>query len=235
VLPPGAVRPAEAVLSALNAGIPPQPRMAGALFLGNARAKQPGMAAVPAGIADALDAAHQLAASLGVALTVTQGSHAAMHPGRTAALFVAVGDTHLPVGFAGELLPALAAEADLPRIVALLEVDLDTLIAAAPHEIGAHPISVFPAATQDLSLVLPRTVPAGEVLAAVIDGAGELLEEARLIDDYRGSGVAEDTKSLTFALRFRAADRTLTAAEASDAKLAGAGRAAELFGAHIRD
>jgi phenylalanyl-tRNA synthetase beta chain len=94
---------------------------------------------------------------------------------------------------------------------------------------------VFPAATQDLSLVLPRTVPAGEVLAAVIDGAGELLEEARLIDDYRGSGVAEDTKSLTFALRFRAADRTLTAAEASDAKLAGAGRAAELFGAHIRD
>ena len=56
-----------------------------------------------------------------------------------------------------------------------------------------------------------------------------------LVDDYRGQGVAAGSKSLTFALRFRAADRTLTAAEASEAKLAGARLAAERFGAAIRD
>ena len=77
--------------------------------------------------------------------------------------------------------------------------------------------------------------PAADVERAVVEGAGELLEHARLVDDYRGTGIPEGTKSLTFALRFRAADRTLTAAEASEAKLAGAARAAELFGAHIRD
>ena len=73
------------------------------------------------------------------------------------------------------------------------------------------------------------------MLDAVVEGAGELLEHARLVDDYRGSGVPEGSKSITLALRFRAADRTLTAAEASEAKLAGAAVAASRLGASIRE
>ncbi|OZB79993.1 MAG: hypothetical protein B7X41_18655, partial [Microbacterium sp. 14-71-5] len=61
------------------------------------------------------------------------------------------------------------------------------------------------------------------------------LESVRLVDDYRGEGVADGSKSLSFALRFRADDRTLTAAEATEAKLAGVAVAAERFGAQIRD
>jgi len=57
----------------------------------------------------------------------------------------------------------------------------------------------------------------------------------RLVDDYRGQGVADGAKSLTFALRFRAGDRTLTAAEATEAKLAGVAVTAERFGATIRE
>jgi phenylalanyl-tRNA synthetase beta chain len=96
-------------------------------------------------------------------------------------------------------------------------------------------IATLPAATQDLSLVAPIEIPAGEVLAAVVEGAGELLEDARLVDDYRGSGIPAGSRSLTFALRFRAADRTLTAVEASDAKLAGAALAGRRFGATVRE
>ena len=99
----------------------------------------------------------------------------------------------------------------------------------------AASLSGFPAATQDVSLVVGSDVPAAEVRAALEQGAGELLESVRLVDDYRGTGVPEGSKSLTFALRFRAPDRTLTAAEATDAKLAGVTVAAELFGATIRD
>jgi phenylalanyl-tRNA synthetase beta chain len=93
----------------------------------------------------------------------------------------------------------------------------------------------MPAATQDLSLVVDLAVPAGDVLAAVIAGCGPLLDHAELVDDYRGAGVTPGRKSLTFALRFRAADRTLTAAEASDAKLAGVSVAAARFGATLRE
>ena len=78
-------------------------------------------------------------------------------------------------------------------------------------------------------------MPAADVAAAVREGAGPLLEELQLVDDYRGAGVPEGSKSLTFALRFRADDRTLTAAEASEAKLAGAALAAERTGAAIRE
>ena len=203
----------------------------GALFLGDALPKQPGAAAVPAGLADALDAVRQLGLALAVDIAVAQGSHPALHPGRTAEL--RVGDR--VVGVAGELLPSIAHEFDLPRVVALVEVDLDVLIELSSEGRSATPIGTLPAATQDLSLVVAADVPAGDVLAAIVEGAGELLEDARLVDDYRGPGVEEGQKSLTFALRFRAPDRTLTAAEASDAKLAGLARATALYGATLRE
>jgi phenylalanyl-tRNA synthetase beta chain len=105
----------------------------------------------------------------------------------------------------------------------------------AGEKVVAASLSGFPAATQDVSLVLPADVPAAEVQAALAEGAGELLESLRLVDDYRGQGVPEGAKSLTFALRFRAPDRTLTAAEATEAKLAGVATATERFGATLRE
>ncbi|MEV8214601.1 phenylalanine--tRNA ligase subunit beta [Leifsonia sp. NPDC077715] len=235
-LPPGAALPSSDILAGLNAGIPAQPRHLAGLVVGDVHGKQPGAAAVPAGLVDALDMVRQTAAAVGVTVDVAQSSHQALHPGRTAQLLALGADGEaVPVGYAGELLPALAQELDLPRVVAVFELDLDALIAIAPPEIVAGVIAGFPAATQDLSLVVAADVPAGDVLRAVREGAGELLEHIHLVDDYRGAGLPEGRKSLTFALRFRADDRTLTAAEASEAKLAGSAHAGELYGATIRE
>ena len=234
-IPFGAARPDDATLAALNASIPPQHWHVGGLFLGDALAKQPGAVAVASSLTDALDAVRQLSLALAVDIRISTGSHPALHPGRTAQLTVATPDGSRTVGVAGELLPSLAHELDLPRVVALVELDLDALIELGALQASPTPIGTLPAATQDLSLVVPREVPAGDVLAAVVAGAGALLEDARLVDDYRGTGLPDDRKSLTFALRFRSPDRTLTAAEASEAKLAGAARAAELFGATVRE
>lgn len=230
-LPSGVIRPTTPELGDLLASIPPQPLMVGGLFTGAAIAKQPGQPAIARGLTDALAAVNQVAIAVGAAVDIRTGSHHSLHPGRTAELFV--GDRS--IGFAGELLPALALELDLPRQTVVFEADLGLLIELAPREITPTTISAFPAATQDLSLVVDTAIPAGDVLAAVIEGSGELLENAHLVDDYRGSGVSEGSRSLTFALRFRAADRTLTAPEASEAKLAGAALAAERFGATVRE
>jgi phenylalanyl-tRNA synthetase beta chain len=230
-LPVGNERPTDALLADLNAGIPPQPQHIAALFLGDTLTKQPGQVAVPSGIADALAVATQLAEALAVEIETRQGSNSALHPGRTAELFV----TGESVGFAGELLPSIAASRNLPRTVALLELNLDALVSASKSDVAAVPIATLPAATQDLSLVVAEQVPAGDVLAALIEGAGELLEDARLVDDYRGPGVPDGMKSLTFALRFRASDRTLTAAEATDAKRAAVAVAAKKYGASARE
>jgi len=230
-LPPGAVELAPDVIESLTSGLPPQPRRIGILFLGDVVAKQPGVAAVPAGLADALDAVAQVGLALAADIRPVAGSHPALHPGRTAEL--RVGDTL--VGVAGELLPSLAREHDLPGVVAVAELDYEALLAVGATEVAARPIGTLPAATQDVSLVMSADIPAADVRETIVEGAGELLEDARLVDDYRGPGVPEGAKSLTFALRFRAPDRTLTAAEATQAKLAGVALAGERFGAALRD
>ncbi|MGV1033602.1 MAG: phenylalanine--tRNA ligase subunit beta [Microbacteriaceae bacterium] len=230
-IPVGAAKPADEVIASLQASIPPQPRYLSALALGARTAKQPGQPAIASGLADVLEAAQLVAFAVGAELEIVQGSHPALHPGRTAELRI-TGET---VGFAGELRPDLAVEADLPRVVGVLELDLDRVIELAAALVEAQPITTFPAATQDLSLVVAIDVPAAALAAAIELGAGELLESVDLVDDYRGTGMAAGQKSVTFALRFRAADRTLTAAEATEAKLAGAAKAADLFNATIRE
>jgi phenylalanyl-tRNA synthetase beta chain len=192
---------------------------------------------VTAGLGDALDAVRTIAAAAGVTIDVVQGERAALHPGRTGVLSVASTTSSAPVevGYVGELLPAVAEASDLPGRVIVAELDLDLVLSLAGEKVVAASLSGFPAATQDVSLVLRADVPAAEVQAALAEGAGDLLESVRLVDDYRGQGVPEGQKSLTFALRFRAADRTLTAAEASEAKLAGVAVASERFGATLRE
>lgn len=146
---------------------------------------------------------------------------------------LSVGETE--VGYVGELLPSVAADADLAGRVLVAEIDLDLVLDLAAPPVVSPSLPTATPATQDVSLIVPVSVPAGDVQAALRDGAGGLLESTRLIDDYRGDGIPADSKSLTFALRFRAADHTLTAAEATDAKLAGVAVAAERFGATIRE
>jgi phenylalanyl-tRNA synthetase beta chain len=77
-------------------------------------------------------------------------------------------------------------------------------------------------------------IAAQAVQDAVREGAGELLEDVRLFDVYTGPQVGEHRKSLTFALRFRAADRTLTEDEASAARDAAVRCAAKRVGAVLR-
>lgn len=230
-VPPLGVRPSDATLAELQASIPPQPRHVAVLLTGNLTPKQPGRAAVAVELADAVEAVRVVAAAAGVRIDVAQGQRAALHPGRTGILSVG----GVEVGYVGEVLPAVSAGADLPGRVYVAELDLDAMLDRVGAPEVAASLSGFPAATQDVSLVVGGDVVAGDVAAALAEGAGELLEALRLVDEYRGAGIPEGTKSLTFALRFRALDRTLTAAEASDAKLAGVAVASARYGATIRE
>ncbi|TFD58686.1 phenylalanine--tRNA ligase subunit beta [Cryobacterium suzukii] len=254
-LPAGAARPSAEAEAALNAGIVPQPLLVGIVLVGNEVRHQPGLAAVATGWQSALAAAQQVALATGVRIEVRQGQHPAMHPGRTAELFVTVSDSSVSgssvsgssvsgssvsaatvsVGFAGELLPTVADDYDLPAVVAVAEINLALVFAQADGDLTVTPIRTMPAATQDLSLVVSVSVPAAALRAVVAEGAGDLLETIDLVDDYRGAGVELGQKSLTFALRFRGEERTLTAAEASTARLSGVALAADRFGAALRE
>ena len=230
-IPEGAKKPDSKVAAELYASTGHQPWNVTGVFLGNALEKTPGSKARVFEVADALDAARTAARAAGAELVLAQATHPAFHPGRYAELLV--GET--VVGFVGELLPRIAKARDLVGRVSLFSLDIDALIAARgqqPH--GAHPLSIYPAATQDVSLVVSQDVPAAAVWDVLVEGCGELLESAFLVDDYRGEGIDAGQRSLTFALRFRASDRTLTQVEATEAKERGVARAAKKFGAVLR-
>ncbi|WP_102158150.1 phenylalanine--tRNA ligase subunit beta [Zhihengliuella halotolerans] len=228
VLPPLGAKPADEVLEELYAGIPGQPWHVGGVLLGHEAPAAAGYAPRAWEWSDALDVARSVGDLLGVDLEVAQGAHQAFHPGRTAVLSLRSGEV---VGYAGELHPKLLAEQDLPERAAAFELNLEEIMAAAADVVVSKPISTFPVSTQDVALVVDGGTVASDVLETLREGAGELLEEVALFDVYSGAGIEDGKKSLAFGLRFRAADRTLTADEASESRAAAVALAAERHGA----
>jgi phenylalanyl-tRNA synthetase beta chain len=176
---------------------------------------------------DALEIVRTLAAELGVEVRVETAERAPWHPSRCAR--VLVGDQVL--GHAGELHPRVCARFGLPRGTAALEIDLDVLMQHAVDSPRAPSYSNQPLAKEDVALVVDESVTSAEVESALRTGAGDLLESVRLFDVYRSPQIGEGRKSLAFALRFRAPDRTLTEGEASAARDAAVAAAREVVGA----
>lgn len=177
--------------------------------------------------ADAIEAVRVVATALGVELTVRSATRAPWHPGRCAELLV--GD--VSIGFAGELHPRVCTAYGVPARTAVAEVDLDQLLQRATLIVPAPRFSTYPVAKEDVALVVDADLPAGDLAETLREGAGELCESVRLFDVYTGDQVPAGKKSLAFALRFRAADRTLTEAETGAARDAAVKLAAERHGA----
>ncbi|MEU2731556.1 phenylalanine--tRNA ligase subunit beta [Streptomyces griseoviridis] len=233
--PPVDRRPTAEEIAALDATLPDQPRHV-AVVLAGAR-EQAGWwgKGHPAEWADAVEAARAVAREAGAELVVRGGQYGPWHPGRTAELAVVVDGTERVVGHAGELHPRVLKSLGLPDRTSAMELDLDALQAAGNDTPQAPRISTFPMATQDVALVVDVAVPHAEVEAALREGAGELLESIRLFDVYEnGAQLGEGKKSLAYALRFRAGDRTLTVDEASAARDAAVALAGERAGAVLR-
>ena len=224
-------RPSDDELAALLDAVPHQPRRVGIVLAG--QRELPGWtgAGRAADWTDALDAAQLVARTLGLELSVSADSgHPPWHPGRCARLEL---DGRV-VGHAGELHPKVVTALGLPARTVAAEVDLDGLIAEAGGIRPAEPISTFPVAKEDVALVVDAAVPAGDVQHALAEGAGDLLESVRLFDVYTGPQVGEGRRSLAFALRFRAPNRTLTAEETADARDAAVAAARARTGATLR-
>ncbi|MFD3661501.1 phenylalanine--tRNA ligase subunit beta [Streptomyces sp. NPDC058659] len=227
-------RPTDEDVAVVNAALPAQPRRA-AVVLAGAR-EQAGWwgKGRPSDWADAVEAGRTVAAEAGVELIISADQHAPWHPGRCAAFHAEIDGEKVLVGHAGELHPRVVKAFGLPARSCAMEIDLDLLEKANEGPLKAPRISSFPVATQDVALVVATEVPAAEVETALREGAGELLESIRLFDVYTGDQLDEGTKSLAYALKFRATDRTLTVDEATAARDAAVALATERTGAVLR-
>lgn len=157
---------------------------------------------------DAKGTVESLLTGLGISDWQVAASQAPwLHPGKQADFIVG----ELAVATVGALHPSVQEAFGISRPVYLFKVNLTDL---SPHcSVGAKaysPLPKYPSITRDMALVLPDSVAAADVLAAVRGAGGELLVDSRLFDVYSGDRVEKGTRSLAISLVFRAPDRTLT-------------------------
>jgi phenylalanyl-tRNA synthetase beta chain len=229
--PPVTGRPSGAELAAMDAALGEQPRHLAAVLTGSWHASGWQGPAVAAGWQQALAVADVAARALGVTLVRRAAERLPWHPGRCAEIATSDGAV---IGYAGELHPQVIAAYGLPERTAAVELDLSALLEAAPPRGSVAPISSFPVAKEDVALIVDASVPAAAVEAALRRGAGPLLESVQLFDVYTGPQVGGGRKSLAFALRFRAPDRTLTDTESGAARDAAVAAAVAEVGAEHR-
>jgi phenylalanyl-tRNA synthetase beta chain len=234
IMPDVSRRPSAEQVAQLFDRLPDQPRHLAGVLTGSWLPASPARVAEPVSWAHAVHLADAAAQALGVTLARRASAQLPWHPGRCAELGVTrQGQFHV-VGWAGQVHPHVIEAAGLPQGTCAVEVDLDALIALAPITGHIEGLSSHPATKQDVALVVDATVPQARVEAALRQGAGPLLESIRLFDHYTGPQIGPGQQSLAYNLVFRAPDRTLTEAEASQARAQAVAEATRQWGAVLR-
>lgn len=229
VRPSTAQRPTAAEVAALEALLPAQPEHVAAVWSGAIERGGWWGPARAVTWADAVDQAAQVVAASGAQVEVMQGVDAPFHPGRTAIL--SVGGER--IGVAGELHPGVCSAFGVPPRTVAFELDLTSLATRARVAVAPE-FSAAPLAKEDLALVVAGDVPAGVVAQTLRAAGGALVEDVRLFDVYVGDQVPPGHRSLAFALRLRAPDRTLTPEEIAAVRSACIEAATREHGARLR-
>jgi len=96
-------------------------------------------------------------------------------------------------------------------------------------------VSRFPSIKRDISVTLNKDITVAKVLDAVRDELGDALVKVELFDVYRGSGIANDSKSISLSLVLQHIDRTMTDDEAETLSAKARSVLGTEFGAQLRD
>ena len=184
--------------------VPEQPVRLAAAIIGPYGADGLAKSTAAADATTALALAGSISDALGVPIERRQSSRAGFHPTRSAELFLAGS----PIGFAGELHPDVADLFELGGRVAILEIDLDPVVAEHPS-VQMQQVSTYPFVDFDLSFEVALDASAADLVAATRQ-ASRLVETASIFDDYRSDN---GERAVAIRYRLRASDRTLDSAE----------------------
>ena len=133
-------------------------------------------------------------------LTTEAAVHPALHPGRSAKIWLQTSKGQFDIGWMGELHPALQQTYELPQAPVLFELDLEAI-----QNIGIpqpEELSKFPAVQRDLALVVKQSVPAQSLIDTMVSSKQAFVKQIELFDEFKPksgtSSMADDEKSLAF-------------------------------------
>lgn len=187
----------------------PQPWRVGAIAFGDAEPQQWGRSARSV---DFFDIKADLEALLAPSnAEFAPASHAALHPGKSAAVIV----NGRTVGWIGELHPRWQRKYDLSSAPVLFEMELE---AVAQRELPVYQeIFKFPAVRRDMAAEFDENIRYGDIRSELKRSGPGILQDITVFDLYRGQGVQKGKKSLAFSVLLQDTHKTLTDAEAEKA------------------
>lgn len=136
-----------------------------------------------------------------------------LHPGRQADIVY----NETVVGYLGEVHPVVAGNYNIKDRVYVAVLDMPYIVEWATFDRKYAGIAKFPAATRDISMVVPKSILVGDIEKVFDKNGGKNLESYALFDIYEGSQIKSGYKSIAYSLTFRAKDRNLEEADVTSA------------------
>ena len=191
------------------ANVDAQPEMLGGLVYGTRFPEQWGEGGQKGASADFYTVKGDIEALLdGLAPRFEKASHPALHPGRSAAIFIA----GKSVGVLGELHPQWQQKYDLPLAPIILEIHAGSLMDVTPP--WYRPVSRMQTVRRDIAVLVDDVVEIQAMLDVVNASKPAAVIDFSPFDLYRGENLGSRKKSVAFRILMQDTDRTLVDSEA---------------------
>lgn len=128
-----------------------------------------------------------------------------LHPGRQADIIY---DKKV-VGYLGEVHPEVCDNYNIGTKAYVAVLDMPEIVPCATFDRKYEGIAKYPAVSRDISMVVPKSILAGQIEDMIEQRGGKLLESYKLFDIYEGEQIKAGFKSIAYSITFRAKDRTL--------------------------
>ena len=147
-----------------------------------------------------------LAEHLHLKLETSPGSKSFLMPGKSVRVHV----NGIELGYLAQVDPEQKLVHEIGQNVYALELDLGALENAISSSIQFQKIAKFPETYRDISILVDRQVTSEQVAGLILKTGAPLIQKVELYDHFEGKKIQADKKSLTFALSFQSAERTLS-------------------------
>jgi phenylalanyl-tRNA synthetase beta chain len=143
---------------------------------------------------------------------IREENNPTFHPGRTARLIYRGND----LGVIGEIHPDVLKNYGMKSRIYAGQIDFDKIVELNNLEIKYKPLPKYPSMARDIALVVKEDVLVGDIEKIIIKHGGDLIEDIKLFDIYRGDQILEGLKSVAFSIIYRSYERTLTDEEVNN-------------------
>ena len=147
-----------------------------------------------------------LAEHLHLKLETSPGSKSFLMPGKSVRVHV----NGIELGYLAQVDPEQKLVHEIGQNVYALELDLGALENAISSSLQFQKIAKFPETYRDISILVDRQVTSEQVAGLILKAGSPLIQKVELYDHFEGKKIQADKKSLTFALSFQSAERTLS-------------------------